>query len=52
MDKIECPKCHHKFELTESLTGPLVAAARAEADEQATARIEAARKGIETLKQN
>lgn len=30
MDKIECPKCHHKFELTESLVGPLVAAARKE----------------------
>lgn len=48
MDKIECPKCHHQFELTESLAGPLVAAARAEADAQATARIEAARKVIES----
>lgn len=48
MDKIECPACHHKFELTESLAGPLVAAARFEADAQATARIEAARKVIET----
>lgn len=47
MDKIECPKCHHKFELTETLAGPLVAAARAEADAAATTRIEAARKVIE-----
>lgn len=47
MDKIECPKCHHQFELTESLAGPLVAAARAEAEAQATARIEAARRTIE-----
>ena len=47
MDKIECPKCHHRFELTETLAGPLVAAARAEAEAKARADIEAARKTIE-----
>ena len=47
MDKIECPKCHHKFELTETLAGPLVAVARAEAEATATTRIEAARRIIE-----
>ena len=47
MDQIECPKCHHKFELTESLAGPLVAAARLEAIADADRRVAEARKSIE-----
>jgi hypothetical protein len=47
MSKIECPKCHHKFELDAALAGPLIAQARAEADEQATERIAAARAAYE-----
>ena len=47
MDKIECPKCHHKFELTEAISGPLVAQAQRAAQAEADARVEAARKEIE-----
>ena len=46
MDKIECPKCHHKFELTETLAGPLIAAARAEANRNAADEIKAAEERI------
>ena len=48
MDKIECPKCHHKFELTESLAGPLVAAARAEVEAEAERRFSVFRGSAET----
>lgn len=47
MDNIKCPSCGHEFELSATLAAPLVAEARARADEQATLRIAGARKQIE-----
>lgn len=49
MDKIACPKCGHKFELTEAVAGPLVAQQVEEARKAIQATADAERVGIQRL---
>jgi len=45
--KVECPKCHHTFELTDALAAPMIAAVRAEASRDLAQQVEEARRQIE-----